>query len=126
MEAIALGSAIEYVEKIGYSNLIENDKVLLDQLILGLNEIGDIQYLGDAAYKSGLVSFNVKGMHPQDVSMILGEQNVAIRVGHHCAQPITEKYGVSASLRVSLGIYNDPKDIEAFLAALKKAKRLLV
>ena len=121
-----MGTAIEYVQEIGYPELMKNEKVLFDRLVLGLDEIGNVQYLGDVAYKSGLVSFNVKGMHPQDVSMILGEQNVAIRVGHHCAQPITEKFGVSASLRVSLGLYNDDKDIDAFLAAMQKAKRLLL
>ena len=126
VEAIALATAIKYVEKIGYPTLIENDKLLLEQLISGLNEMGDVRYLGDVAYKSGLVAFNIKGMHPQDISMILGEQNVAIRVGHHCAQPITEKFGVTASLRVSFGLYNDQKDVEGFLKALQKAKRLLV
>lgn len=126
VEAIALATAVKYIEDIGYPALIENDKLLLEQLVLGLDEIGNVQYLGDVAYKSGLVSFNVKGMHPQDISMILGEQNVAIRVGHHCAQPITERYGASASLRVSFGMYNDSEDVEAFLAALKKARRLLV
>ena len=126
VEAIALGTALEYVQKIGYPKLIKNEKELLDRLVSGLDEIGNVQYLGDVAYKSGLAAFNIKGMHPQDVSMILGEQNVAIRVGHHCAQPITEKFGVSASLRVSFGLYNEAKDVDCFLAALQKAKRILL
>ena len=76
-------------------------------------------------FKKSLVCFNLKGLHPQDVAMILSEQNVAVRVGHHCAQPITEKYGVTSSIRVSLGLYNDENDVSAFIDALKKAQKIL-
>ena len=71
--------------------------------------------------KTGLVAFNVKGIHADDLNLILAKENVCVRVGHHCAMPLHARFGVKASLRVSLGFYNDSKDIEKFLKALKKA-----
>ena len=70
--------------------------------------------------KSSLISFNIKGIHPNDLAMILSKQNVCVRVGHHCAMPIHHFFGVEASIRLSLGVYNEKKDIEAFMQALKK------
>ena len=86
-----------------------------------LKEIKDIQFVGDPNLKSGLVSFNLKGIHPNDLSMILAKQNVCVRVGHHCAMPLHEFFGIVASIRVSLGMYNDKHDVDAFMAALNKA-----
>ena len=83
----------------------------------------EIQFLGNPDLKSGLVSFNVEGIHPNDLSMILAKQNVCVRVGHHCAMPLHEFLGISASIRASLGIYNDSDDVDAFVVSLQKAIR---
>lgn len=125
IESVGLMSAINYVKSIGYDKMIDNENQVMHLLKEALNSMERVQVLGDLAPKKSLVCFNLKGIHPQDVAMVLSEQNVAVRVGHHCAQPITEKYGVTASIRVSLGLYNDGDDISKFLNALKKAEKIL-
>ncbi len=125
IESIGLMSALNYVKSIGYDKMIDNENQVMHLLKEALNSMKRVQVLGDLAPKKSLVCFNLKGIHPQDVAMVLSEQNVAVRVGHHCAQPITEKYGVTASIRVSLGLYNDGDDISKFLNALKKAEKIL-
>lgn len=125
IESVGLMSAINYVKSIGYDKMIDNENQVMHLLKEALNSMARVQVLGDLAPKKSLVCFNLKGIHPQDVAMVLSEQNVAVRVGHHCAQPITEKYGVTASIRVSLGLYNDGDDISKFLNALKKAEKIL-
>lgn len=85
-----------------------------------LKKIPHIELLG-TAHKSGLVSFNIQGIHPNDLAFVLAKQNICVRVGHHCAMPIHECYGKTASVRVSFGIYNTQEDVELFLAALNKA-----
>ncbi len=125
IESVGLMSALNYVKSIGYDKMIDNENQVMHLLKEALNSMKRVQVLGDLAPKKSLVCFNLKGIHPQDVAMVLSEQNVAVRVGHHCAQPITEKYGVTASIRVSLGLYNDGDDISKFLNALKKAEKIL-
>lgn len=120
-EAVGLKVALEYIEEIGWKKLQNHEKANFDYLIQKLKEIRDIQFLGNPDLKSGLVSFNILGIHPNDLSVILAKQNVCVRVGHHCAMPLHEYFGLSASIRVSLGLYNDRNDIDAFTAALNKA-----
>lgn len=125
IEAVGLTAALDYVTAIGYENIILEETKTMYALKDGLRSLSGVDVLGDLDLKKSLVCFNLKGLHPQDVAMILSEQNVAVRVGHHCAQPITEKYGVTSSIRVSLGLYNDENDVSAFIDALKKAQKIL-
>lgn len=120
-EAIGLKSAIEFVQQITMDEIQKQEKQVFNYLIKRLKEIKDIQFLGNPDLKSGLISFNIKGIHPNDISMILGKQNVCVRVGHHCAMPIHQFFGNSASIRASLGLYNDKQDVDAFISALQKA-----
>lgn len=119
-EAIGLKAALDYIDSIGWDKIQKQEKEVFEFLLKQLKEIPDIQFLGNPDLKSGLVSFNIKGIHPNDLAMILSKQNVCVRVGHHCAMPIHKRFGVDASVRVSLGIYNDKVDIENFVKALKK------
>lgn len=120
-EAIALQSALNYIQNIGWEEIQKNEKQVFDYLIQKLKNIHQIQFLGNPDIKTGLVSFNVKGIHPNDISMILAKQNVCVRVGHHCAMPIHQFFGQRASIRASLGLYNDKQDVDAFISALQKA-----
>ena len=120
-QAIGLSSALEYVKQIGWNKIQKQEKETFAYLVQQLKEIKDIQFVGDPDLKSGLVSFNLKGIHPNVLSMILAKQNVCVRVGHHCAMPLHEFFGIVASIRVSLGLYNDKGDIDAFITALNKA-----
>ncbi len=119
-EAIGLKAALDYIDSIGWNKIQTYEKEVFDYLIQKLKEIADIQFLGTPDLKSSLISFNIKGIHPNDLAMILSKQNVCVRVGHHCAMPVHKRFGVEASLRVSLGIYNDKTDIDAFIKAFNK------
>ena len=125
IEAVGLTAALDYVTAIGYENIILEEAKTMYALKEGLRSLNGVEVLGDLDLKKNLVCFNLKGLHPQDVAMILSEQNVAVRVGHHCAQPITERYGVTSSIRASIALYNDENDVIAFIDALKKAQKIL-
>ena len=125
VQAVGLGAAVDYVHSIGYDKIEAVEAQTMHLLKDGLQMLNGVEVLGDLNLKKNLVCFNLKGAHPQDVAMILSEQNIAVRVGHHCAQPITEKYGVNSSIRASLGMYNTGEDVTAFIAALKKAQKIL-
>lgn len=125
IEAVGLMAACNYVKNIGYVRIAEHERQLMHLLSEGLDSVGCVETLGDIKLKKSLVCFNLKGIHPQDAAMVLSEMGVAVRVGHHCAEPITEKYGVNASIRVSLGIYNDGDDIMKLITALLKTQKIL-
>ena len=119
--AIGLGEALQYISKIGWAKIQSEENKVFTSLIQGLKQIDGIEFLGNPDLKSGLVAFNIKGIHPDDLNLILAKENVCVRVGHHCAMPIHARFGVTASLRASLGLYNDEQDVEQFLKALQKA-----
>lgn len=123
MQAIGLGFAIDYVRAIGMANIAEHEKRLCGLLQDGVLSVGGTMPIGTAPDKTGLVSFVTNFAHPQDIAMILDQQGVAVRTGHHCAQPLHERFGQSVSVRASLGVYNTKEDIENFVAALHKVKR---
>ena len=120
VEAAGMGVAIEYIRQIGMEKIAAYEQMLTDLLMDGLKEIPSIELLGTTR-KSGLVSFNIESIHPNDLAFVLAKQNICVRVGHHCAMPIHECFGKSASVRVSFGIYNTQDDVKLFLSALKKA-----
>ena len=123
MQAIGLGHAIDYVQKIGMENIDAYEHDLCRSLQEQVASVGGIRILGTSAHKTAVVSFVTDFAHPQDIAMVLDQEGVAVRTGHHCAQPLHERFGVSVSVRASLGLYNTKEDIEKFVAALHKAKR---
>ena len=120
VEAVGMGVAIDYILSIGIDKIAAYEQMLTDALMSELKNISTVELLGTAK-KSGIISFNIKGIHPNDLAFVLAKQNICVRVGHHCAMPIHECFGKTASVRVSFGIYNTLKDVELFLSALKKA-----
>ena len=123
MQAIGLGHAIDYVQNIGMDNIDAYEHDLCLSLQEQVESVGGIRILGTSAHKTAVVSFVPDFAHPQDIAMVLDQEGVAVRTGHHCAQPLHERFGVSVSVRASLGMYNTKEDIEKFIAALHKAKR---
>lgn len=123
-QAIGLVAAINYLEHtIGYDALARHERALMHTLIDGLELIPGISILGpvDELYDAGhLVSFIVDGIHAHDVAAYLDRHGIAVRAGHHCAQPLAQKLGITASVRVSVYAYNTPEDIQALLTALKQ------
>lgn len=120
-QAIGLAISLEYIKKIGFDKIQKHEKALMKTLIKGLKEIPDIQFLGDPKYKTALISFNVTGIHPNDLGYILAKENICVRIGHHCAMPLHSYFKMPASLRVSFGLYNTQEDVKTFLKAFHKA-----
>ena len=121
-EVIGLGSAIDYIERIGWKYIIEQENETLKYGLKELNKISDIKLLGpkDNENRVGIVSFNIKGIHAHDIASILDDNQVAVRGGHHCAMPLHESLGATGSVRVSLGLYNNKEDIDKLVISLKK------
>jgi len=124
-EAVGLKAAIDYVQGIGFKKIAAHEAALLAEGTARLAAIDGVRLIGTAPKKSGILSFVVNGIHPHDLGTILDGYGVAIRAGHHCAQPAMEALGLVATARVSFGIYNTSADIDALVAALLKAKELM-
>lgn len=120
VQAIGLAEAVSYLEKLGMENVATAERALTARTLAGMAEIPGVRVLGpaDGANRTGIIAFTVDGVHPHDVGQVLDAAGVAIRTGHHCAQPIHAHFGVTASNRVSFGPYNDVDDVAAFLDAL--------
>ena len=123
VEAIALHAAIDYVESIGVSAIATHEQALVDALRAALSQTSGITLFGPVE-SAGIVSFVMEGVHPHDIATILDEEGVAIRAGHHCAQPLMDHLGVPATARVSFGIYNDESDVAALMRGLSRVQRI--
>ena len=118
--AIGLGAAIDYVETIGMPRIFNYEKGLLSYAHEALSSIERVRILGAAREKAGVVSFLLDGIHAHDVGTILDTEGIAIRTGHHCAQPVMQRFGVPATARASLAFYNTKSDIDALVKGLDK------
>ncbi len=116
--AVGLKAAIGYLEKIGLENIHKNDLELSENIREGLNKIDEVEVLSPK--ESILVSFKVRGAHPHDVAEVLGQNNVAVRAGNHCAQPLHEKLGINGTVRASPYVYNTSADVEKLITAVKE------
>ena len=124
--AIGLSAAVEYIEHLGVQNIHNHVQGLTRYAIGELENIKGIRIFAqkDAKKNAGIISFAVDGVHPHDIAEIAGRDGVAIRAGHHCAQPLMNTLGVNATARASFYLYNDMKDISSLIAAINKVKKL--
>ena len=123
IEAIGLAAAIDYVEAIGVAHIHAHETALVTELRNELGKINSLRLFGPED-SAGIVSFTLDGVHPHDLGTILDEEGVAIRAGHHCAQPLMEHMGVAATARASFGIYNDASDIAALLRGIDRTIKI--
>lgn len=125
-DAIGLGAAIDYLKSIGMDKVRAHEVKLTDYALKRLSEIPDIKIYGprELDKRGAVISFNLPGIHPHDLATILDEEGIAIRAGHHCAQPLVTKLGVAATARASFYIYNSESDIDALVEGLYKARRI--
>lgn len=123
--AISLGVAIDYLQNIGLLKIKAYENKLLEQTAKRLQEIAGVIIYGNATQRCGALAFNLVGIHPYDVGIILDQMGIAIRTGTHCAQPTMEHFGIESCLRVSFGIYNDNDDIEALIQGILQAQKML-
>lgn len=121
---IGLAAAIEYLENIGVENAAAHEHDLLCYATEQLRRIPGVRILGTAAEKAGVLSFLLEGVHPHDAGTILDSEGVAVRAGHHCAQPVMDRYGVSATTRASFALYNTREEVDALARAVRKAQEV--
>ena len=123
VEAIAFGAACDYVSAIGLDAIHAHEARLVAQTRAALGAMNDVTLFGPED-SAGIVSFLIDGIHPHDLGTILDEANVAIRAGHHCAQPLMAKLGIPATARASFGIYSDEEDVAALLSGIERTRRI--
>lgn len=119
--AIGLGAAIDFVEGLGFDRVEAHERDLLDHAIASISLIPEVRVVGGTRGKRGVVSFVVDGIHPHDVGTVLDLEGVAVRAGHHCAQPLMERLGVPATVRASFGVYNTREEVDRLSDAIRKA-----
>jgi cysteine desulfurase/selenocysteine lyase len=121
--ALGMAAGIDYVESIGLDRIHAHESALVADAREALGRINSVRLLGPAD-SAGIVSFTIEGVHPHDIGTILDEGRVAIRAGHHCAQPLMEALGIDATARASFGVYNGPQDIEALAKGVERVTRI--
>ena len=122
---IAFGAAINYMNNIGFLNILNYEKELLDYAQNQLNKIKDVQIYGESINKTPIISFNIKKIHPYDIGSILDKMGIAVRTGHHCAQPIMDFYKIPGTVRASFSFYNTIEEIDLMIKGLKKGIMML-
>ena len=124
VDIAAFGTAIDYVESIGVDLIAAHEHKLLETATEGLMKIPGMRIFGTAAEKSGVISFLIDGIHHYDMGMLLDKLGIAVRTGHHCAQPLMTTLGIEGTVRASFGIYNTPAEVEAFIAAVDRVAKM--
>ena len=124
--AVGLGLALDFVESLGREAIAEHEQALTGYAVDQLSRIPDVQIAPGGQHQLSIVSFNIDGVHPHDVGTVLDQHGVAVRVGHHCAQPLMEKLGIAGTVRASLGVYNDEEDIDRLAKAVEACREMFV
>jgi cysteine desulfurase / selenocysteine lyase len=122
--AVGLRAAIEYLNQIGMDNIASHEHELLTCATESVSNLPGVRLIGTAREKAGVLSFAVEGVHPHDIGTILDQEGIAIRTGHHCAQPLMERFGVDATARASFGLYNTEDEIDALVRGIQKVREV--
>ena len=121
---IGLGAALDYVRGIGIESIERHEAELLADATSRVRAIPGVRIIGTAAQKAGVLSFTIAGVHPHDIGTVLDREGVAVRTGHHCAQPVMDFFQVPATARASFGVYNRSEDVDALVAGIHEVKRM--
>jgi cysteine desulfurase / selenocysteine lyase len=121
---IGLRAALEYINRLGIENIEKHEHELLQYATEQVSVIPGVKLIGTAKEKAGVLSFVMEGVHPHDIGTILDQQGIAIRTGHHCAQPVMHRFGVPATARASFGLYNTKEEIDALVSGIKKVQEV--
>ena len=122
--AIGLGAAVDYMENIGLDAIAAHEQDLLEYATAEASAIDGLRIIGQAAEKAGILSFNLGDVHPHDVGTILDQEGIAVRAGHHCAQPVLERLGVQATVRASFALYNTRSEIDRLVEGIGKVEEI--
>ncbi|MBD21051.1 MAG: cysteine desulfurase CsdA [Rhodospirillaceae bacterium] len=121
---IGMGAAVNYITAVGLDNIAAHENDILKYGTNKLKGIDSLEIVGQAPEKAAILSFNLTGVHPHDVGTILDREGIAVRTGHHCAQPVMDYFDIASTVRASLGLYNNRSDIDALVAALERVKEI--
>ena len=125
VQVIGLGSSIDFLNEYDLDEIFVYEKELYNYAYEKIKSFNDVIIYGESKNKGGILTFNLKSIHANDIALFLDQHNVAIRTGHHCAQPLMKKLNVASTARVSFGIYNDKNDIDHFIESLNETKKIL-
>jgi cysteine desulfurase/selenocysteine lyase len=122
--AVGLGKALQFVESLGRAQIREHEAELTGYAVDVLSRIPGLNLVKGGQRQMSVLSFNLDGVHAHDVGTVLDQHNVAVRVGHHCAQPLMDKLGVAGTVRASFGVYNDRADVDRLAAAIEACREM--
>ena len=125
-DTIALKAALDFIQQIGKANIRSHEEELLAYATAQLKAIPGLTIIGEAPRKVSLVSFVVKGVHPQDLGVLLDNMGIAVRTGHHCTQPLMKRFGIPGTVRASFALYNQKEEIDVLIKGLNKAINMLL
>ena len=125
-DVIAFKASIEFIEKFGKKTIAEYEHELLNYATTQLEQITGLHIIGTAEHKASVVSFIIDGVHPQDIGVLLDNQGIAVRTGHHCAQPLMSRFNIPGTIRASFAMYNTFEEIDELVAGLKKCIKMLL
>src|SRR5690606_27772898 len=117
-DAIGLTSAINYINELGIENIGQHENDLLDYAMQVMRELEGMRFIGTAPEKAGVISFLIEGTHPYDIGALLDKQGIAVRTGHHCCQPLMDRFDIPGTVRASFGVYNNYSDIDTLVAGI--------
>lgn len=124
VQAVGLAAAIDYINDVGLDNIAAHEQSLLAYATKRLSEMNSVNIIGDPAHKTAIISFTLEGVHPHDIGTIVDRAGVAIRVGHHCAQPLMDHFDLTATARASFALYNNKDDVDALVESIKAVQEL--
>jgi cysteine desulfurase/selenocysteine lyase len=124
--AIALATAIDFIQKIGLENIANYENKLLEYATHALSKIDNLRIIGQAKNKGGVISFVIDGVHSHDMATLMDQDGIALRAGHHCAMPVMQKFQVSSTIRISFGVYNNFEDIDKLVISINEALGMLI
>jgi len=122
--AIGLGAAVDYVSSIGMDTIARHEIDLLEYATERINAMPGVRIIGTAEKKAAVLSFAIDGVHPHDVGTILNQDGIAIRTGHHCAQPVMQRFKVPATSRASFAFYNTMREVDALIAGIRNVQKV--
>jgi cysteine desulfurase/selenocysteine lyase len=122
--AIGLGAAVDYLSALGMDTIAAHELDLLDYATAQVNRLPGVRILGTAEHKAAVLSFIVAGVHPHDVGTLLNQDGIAVRTGHHCAQPVMQRFKVPATSRASFAFYNTMAEVDALVAGIRNVQKV--
>ena len=123
-EVVALKEAVHFIDHLKIKNIVSHEHSLTEYALDKIKKFNDIEFVGNPSEEASLFSFNIKGIHPHDVSTVFDQDHIAVRAGHHCCQVLHKKMNLISSIRVSFGIYNTKQDVDTLCDSIKKCKKL--